>query len=85
MAKSLKFNLTVIDKSVELENFKYRGLTERDKDNVISNFTRIDWPCITFKYDEGEVFITKDTIHSLIFSPYMTEDEEIDLLRGEDD
>lgn len=69
--QSGKYNLTVIDRDPEVNNFVYHGLSLSEKVSVEHQF-KTDFSYISFLYDEGEVLISKSVIHSLVFNDYAT-------------
>lgn len=75
-----KYNLTIIDRQPQLENFVYRGVPKRDKE-FISQCMLDNNRVLKFTYDEGEAVVVADMVHTLVFSDYMTEDQEEELAR----
>ena len=71
-----KFNMTVIDRDSSVENFLYRGVSESDKADIVDSLGNKERVAIHFHYDEGEVFITKEYVHTLVFSMYISEADE---------
>lgn len=82
-----KYNLTIIDQTPEVNNFVYRGISGADKDKIIQEFHKPDAQgTLYFSYDEGEAHVKVANIHSMVFSEYMSlEDEEEATSDREDD
>lgn len=77
--KKKKYNLTVIDRHPEIENFLYRGVSVGDKEEISNLFTSAQEKVIAFQYDDGEAWILKEVIHTLVFSDYVSEQEDLDI------
>jgi hypothetical protein len=81
MAKAKKYNLTIIDQTPEVNNFVYRGISEADKAKIITEFhdwKKEDWGTLQFSYDEGEAHLKIANVHSMVFSDYVSQQEEDD-------
>ena len=75
MAKK-KYNLTVIDQIPEVSNFVYRGIVEAQKAQIEDHFHG-GKTTLKFSYDEGEAHLKTANIHTMVFSDYLSlEDEE---------
>lgn len=72
-----KFNLTIIDRHPQIENFLYRGVTLDDRNAIWSQFSS-GLTYISFNYDDGSAWVSRDCIHSVVFTEYVSEQEELE-------
>lgn len=70
-----KYNLTVIDRDSEIQNIVYRGVSKENKTKIVQIFEEKRL-VLSFIYDEGEAFISTDTVHTLVFADYLSYEEE---------
>lgn len=71
-----KFNMTIIDRDSTVENFLYRGVSGSDKTAIEQSFKDKNEVVIQFHYDEGDVLVSKEQIHTLVFSDYISEADD---------
>lgn len=74
-----KFNLTIVDKDAQVDNFLYRGVSEADRGRICAAYmgTGEATYVLSFAYDDGHVLTRIDSVHTLVFSDYMTEEDEV--------
>jgi hypothetical protein len=70
-----KYNLVIVDKRPEVENFTYCGITKDDKKFVKEQMLDYTEKYLNFDYDEGEAIVVKDVIHSIVFTDYISAEE----------
>jgi hypothetical protein len=79
-----KYNLVIIDKRPEVENFTYSGISKIDKKFIKEQMTNPKENYLWFNYDEGEAIVVKEVIHSIVFTQYASA-EEIEIGTTEDE
>jgi hypothetical protein len=70
-----KYNLVIVDKRPEVENFTYCGITKEDRKLIKAQMLEYTEKYLHFDYDEGEVIVVKDVIHSIVFTDYISSEE----------
>jgi hypothetical protein len=69
------YNLQIVDRDPDLKNFVYMGINEAVKNKIYSDYANPEMLYLHFRYDLGEVFVDKTTIHSLVFQEYESFDD----------
>jgi len=70
-----KYNLVIVDKRPEIENFTYCGISKEDRKFLKNQMLDSTENYLNFDYDEGEAIIVKDVIHSIVFTEYISAEE----------
>lgn len=80
MADQKRYNLTLVDRQPQVENFVYRGVSKRDKEHIEQQL-QDNGRVLKFSYDGGFAIVVADMVHTAIFSDYMTEEQEEEMQR----